>query len=288
MSKKPRPDTKTNRRRRRPAQKRRRSPSQPARTPPVGPIQEARLRAVAEIEELEWLGQHGYATPIDAAIRPPADTKKDDSPGPVKQFVILCRVYWKCQEAMAQVPADKRGYNLEWCDLKVRVREVREQILRAAKPAGLHSLWERDGVSFERASELVRWLRKWRATLCEDRGEAEVDAMSLPDFAVAIRRHERESFEAGERLHFNDDTHTVTLDGIAYKIADPKAYAVYQEIAKNKPNPVTAKKIQEKVPGCLGEKKVRNLLKSLPKPLQATVKSAEYGYWLDLPPAPVR
>lgn len=85
-----------------------------------------------------------------------------------------------------------------------------------------------------------------------------------------------------ERLTFNLDTHTVTLDGQAYKVPDPKAFLVYKALADARPNPLTKAAIAGKVPGCKGDKTVPSLLKKLPEPLRATVRSGPGGYWLDL------
>lgn len=89
-----------------------------------------------------------------------------------------------------------------------------------------------------------------------------------------------------ERLHFDPQTQTVTLDGKRHKIEDPKAFSVYQEIANACPNPLTKAELQERVLGCKGDKKIRQLLDSLPEPLCVTVRSGKNGYWLDLNPPP--
>jgi hypothetical protein len=91
-----------------------------------------------------------------------------------------------------------------------------------------------------------------------------------------------------ERLHFDPQTQTVTLDGNPYKIEDPKAFAVYRKIARSCPQPLTQKMLQKSVRGCRGDKKIRQLLDSLPKPLRLTVPSGPNGYWLDLDPPPHR
>jgi len=54
-----------------------------------------------------------------------------------------------------------------------------------------------------------------------------------------------------DRLHFDPQTQTITLDGTPYKIADPKAFTVYKEIANSCPVPLTQAKLQERVAGCL-------------------------------------
>jgi hypothetical protein len=87
-----------------------------------------------------------------------------------------------------------------------------------------------------------------------------------------------------DRLHFDPQTQTITLDGTPYKIADPKAFDVYKEIANSCPVPLTQAKLQERVAGCRGDKKIRQLLNGLPKQLRDTVPSGPNGYWLDLNP----
>jgi hypothetical protein len=89
-----------------------------------------------------------------------------------------------------------------------------------------------------------------------------------------------------ERLAFDSQTQTVILDGTQHKVDDPKAFAVYREIAGACPQPVTAADIRGRVKGCRGTKKVRQLLNTLPDPLRRTVRSGQADYWLDLRPAP--
>jgi hypothetical protein len=89
-----------------------------------------------------------------------------------------------------------------------------------------------------------------------------------------------------ERLGFDPQTQTITLDGTPYEIGDPKAFAVYQALACACPTPLTKSAIQKRVPGCRGDKKIPGLLDGLPKPLRVTVRSGSNGYWLNLnPPA---
>ena len=90
------------------------------------------------------------------------------------------------------------------------------------------------------------------------------------------------------RLHFDPQTQTVTLDGKDHKIEDPKAFSLYQVIASSCSNPLTKAILQERVPGCRGDKKIRQLLNGLPKLLCNTVRSGPNGYWLDLNPPPKR
>jgi hypothetical protein len=91
------------------------------------------------------------------------------------------------------------------------------------------------------------------------------------------------------RLALDPQTQTVTLDGAPYQVDDPKAFAVYQEIASAGPQPLTGADIRGRVRGCHGAKKVRQLLDSLPGPIRATIRSGPNGYWLNLaPPRPRR
>jgi hypothetical protein len=89
-----------------------------------------------------------------------------------------------------------------------------------------------------------------------------------------------------ERLHFDPQTQTITLDGTPHKIMDPKAFAVYKAIASSCPEPVTKATLQDRVAGCRGDKKIRQLLNGLPKQLLDTVPSGPNGYWLHLNPLP--
>jgi hypothetical protein len=91
--------------------------------------------------------------------------------------------------------------------------------------------------------------------------------------------------EGKERLYFDAQTQTVTLDGTAHKVTDPKAFAVYKLIAESCPQPITKASLQKRVAGCRGAKKVRQLLNSLPTPLGRTISSGPNGYWLDLNPS---
>jgi hypothetical protein len=88
--------------------------------------------------------------------------------------------------------------------------------------------------------------------------------------------------EPSLRLALDPQTQTVTLDDVAHKVDDPKAFAVYQEIVKACPQPVTRATICSHVRGVRGNKKVRLLINSLPHRLKESVKSGTNGYWLDL------
>jgi hypothetical protein len=82
-----------------------------------------------------------------------------------------------------------------------------------------------------------------------------------------------------QRLAFDDDTHTVTLDGTPYEIADPQAYAVYKAIVGRDGCTITKAQIRARVKGVEGQKTISRLIKTLPLALQQTVKRSTKGYW---------
>jgi hypothetical protein len=87
-----------------------------------------------------------------------------------------------------------------------------------------------------------------------------------------------------ERLHFDDLTHTVTLDGEAVRVDNPTAYVAFQVIAKAAPAVVKADDL-DGIPG-LRHKRIDRLLADLPPVLRECVKSQpSLGRWLSLPPA---
>jgi hypothetical protein len=87
-----------------------------------------------------------------------------------------------------------------------------------------------------------------------------------------------------KRLQFDALTQTIALDGTHHRIADPKAFAVYEAIANACPMPLTKATIRNQVTGCRGDKKIPQLMKVLPKQLRETVQSGPSGYWLKLEP----
>jgi hypothetical protein len=126
---------------------------------------------------------------------------------------------------------------------------------------------------------------------------AKVREMDWPDGKLIVAAVQMEASKAGqrratgsgvngarERLHFDPQTQTVTLDGAHYKVPDPKAFAIYNEIANACPKPLTKGQIQGRIPGCRGVKTIPQLLARLPGPLKDTVRSGVNGYWLDLAP----
>jgi hypothetical protein len=90
-----------------------------------------------------------------------------------------------------------------------------------------------------------------------------------------------------DRLTFDDDTLTVTLDGTRYKVDNPKAYEVYKVIVRRDDNsPITKPKIRAKVKQVAGQKTIPNLLDTLPPALRRTVRVDTRGYWRELPEIP--
>jgi hypothetical protein len=90
---------------------------------------------------------------------------------------------------------------------------------------------------------------------------------------------------APERLYLDSLTQTVTLDGETISIENPKAFRLYKAIAEMAGKPITRRDIRAKYPNEFrGDKKIRNLLNSLPEALSDTVESGFNGYWLRLSP----
>src|SRR5262249_43437570 len=79
-----------------------------------------------------------------------------------------------------------------------------------------------------------------------------------------------------DRLLFDQDTWTITLDGKEYSIKDPKAFQVYRVIYEA--GPTTKSKIQSQVPGTKGDKTIPNLLGNLPAALKNTIENGTWGY----------
>jgi hypothetical protein len=87
------------------------------------------------------------------------------------------------------------------------------------------------------------------------------------------------------RLAFDDDTHTVTLDGVPHKVSDPKAYEVYKTICRRDGATITKREIGGKVKRVAGAKAIPKLIAALPAAVRRTVRSGPAGYWHDLPAA---
>ena len=85
------------------------------------------------------------------------------------------------------------------------------------------------------------------------------------------------------RLHFDADTHTVTLDGKDYSLDNPKAFLTYRAIAENG-GPITRAELRGKVKGMNNPKAARAAVNTLPKALRDTVSSGSAGFWINLPP----
>ncbi len=87
----------------------------------------------------------------------------------------------------------------------------------------------------------------------------------------------------GARLHFDQDTHTVTLDGEAFKIDNPRAFLVYRAVWEAH-EPITRDELRGKVKGISNPKAVNSLRQQLPHLLAKTLRSGPEGFWIDLPP----
>jgi hypothetical protein len=85
-----------------------------------------------------------------------------------------------------------------------------------------------------------------------------------------------------ERLSFDSNTWTITLDGQDFRISQPKTFQIYRVIAKAAGN-ITNSEIQKKVMGVKGKKTIPKHLKVLPRALMATIKTNTTGHWLKLP-----
>lgn len=86
------------------------------------------------------------------------------------------------------------------------------------------------------------------------------------------------------RLHCEDATYTLTIDGHAYHIENPTAYMIYKLLAAETPQPLTRADLQARIRGCKGRKAIRQLLDTLPEPVRRTARSGSRGYWIDLSP----
>jgi hypothetical protein len=118
------------------------------------------------------------------------------------------------------------------------------------------------------------------------RHEAGTDIFSLPLKEVADTlqaQYGPNDRPPGKRLTFDDDTHTVTLDGTAHRIDNPKAYAVYKAIVQRETPTIRKAEISDKVKGVSGKKTIPSLIDTLPPALRKTVKRDTTGYWHELP-----
>jgi hypothetical protein len=103
-------------------------------------------------------------------------------------------------------------------------------------------------------------------------------AQNLGPVRTAEAKGQHDSTRA---LAFSDAEWTITLHGKPYKIADPQAYLVYKTIWEAGA-PITMARIQTRVQGCRGKKKIPALIRTLPAPLRRTVQSDHRGYWIDV------
>jgi hypothetical protein len=88
-----------------------------------------------------------------------------------------------------------------------------------------------------------------------------------------------------DRLQIDRATQTVTLDGQAHHVEDPKAFLLYVEIAQSK-GPLTRANLSMRIRGIRGGKTIPRLLGLLPSPLRKTIQSGTRGYWCCLPSLP--
>jgi hypothetical protein len=88
-----------------------------------------------------------------------------------------------------------------------------------------------------------------------------------------------------ERLSFDPATSTISLDGKTYRVDDPKAFLLYEVLAKNLPLPLTRKGLRKLNSTFRGDKTVPRLREKLPRALRQTIKSTTAGYRIELPPA---
>jgi hypothetical protein len=94
--------------------------------------------------------------------------------------------------------------------------------------------------------------------------------------------------EEPDRLTFDNDTRTVTLDGARILVEDPKAYGTYKcivEICRASPgNGVKNPEIQSHVAGLRGHNSVSRCLQTLPPQLRNTIETTTSGHTFRLPP----
>jgi hypothetical protein len=88
-----------------------------------------------------------------------------------------------------------------------------------------------------------------------------------------------------ERLVFDRDTLTITLDGLPHPNLDPTAFRILEAIRAESPEKASSKQLLEQ-PGLRG-KNIDRELRKLPEELRAVVQgSSGSGRWIALPPLP--
>ncbi len=90
-------------------------------------------------------------------------------------------------------------------------------------------------------------------------------------------------FAGDARLVIDDDTSTITIDGLRSTVKNPKAFALYRALAADRPMPLTKASLCARVPGCKGRKSVPAVLQTLPPRVRDTVVSGPGGYSIRLP-----
>jgi hypothetical protein len=179
---------------------------------------------------------------------------------------------------------------------KKRLDELKHETLRLELPAGLTTV--RDFI----ADIKKLWERNLAIILCLDRRKKlkaagrdklihDIDLEGRQDRADQARYLLRlvwEKLQAErkkQRLRYDDETLTITLDDQEFRSIPPKTYQLYKTIAEMAPSKITTSEIRNKYPRQYrGDKAVRNALNRLPAALKTTIKSNNKGYWLTLPP----
>jgi hypothetical protein len=109
------------------------------------------------------------------------------------------------------------------------------------------------------------------------------DSISLADLLAKLKGEANTAAPtpAAERLTFDDETLTITLDGERFPFDEGKAYAIYKFLHEKSREqtgiPVTNAEIQRKIKGLNAHNAVPNLIKTLPAPLQDTIVSNNNG-----------
>jgi hypothetical protein len=87
-----------------------------------------------------------------------------------------------------------------------------------------------------------------------------------------------------ERLTFDDETMTITLDGRSFRIEEPKAYRIVKLLQKRLGQTTTRANIRAEIHQMQGTNMVREMINTLPKKIQDCIGSnTRNGYWLVLP-----
>lgn len=183
---------------------------------------------------------------------------------------------------------------LEAAELARRYKAIRAATEKSLRDRGLSNETVMPGILKqvdEDASETIsRLVERWFRELTHEQaavldrigsdsaGKNDEEIGAVPEKTAQPANH------TAPRLHCDDSTYTITIDGEAYHIDNPTAYTIYSILAAKRPQPLTRASLQSRVPGCKGRKTVRRLLDTLPEPVRMTVRSGHRGYWIDLSP----